>query len=113
MAKKKSADKYGFVYSTDPQFRFTYETETPQTLSKEQQRLTVRIDTRHRAGKAVTLVEGFTGTNEDLERLGKELKAFCGCGGSVKEGVILIQGDHREKVFQWLLKNGYSKVKKN
>ena len=60
----------------------------------------------------MTLVENFIGKEEDLEKLGKQLKTFCGTGGSVKEGQIIIQGDQREKIFQWLARNGYKKTKK-
>ncbi len=103
----------GFVYSTDPNFKIADEPEEiHETLSVEQQKLKVRLDTKQRAGKAVTLVENFAGTETDLEDLGKKLKNFCGTGGSVKDGLIIIQGDQREKVMQWLLKNGYNNTKK-
>ena len=109
MAKKKP-DSRGFVYSTDPDFRFEGENENTETLSAAQQKLKVRLDTKRRAGKAVTLIEGFTGTDEDLQELGKKLKTFCGTGGSAKDGEIIIQGDQREKVLEWLKKNGYSQA---
>lgn len=77
-----------------------------------QQKLKVRLETKHRGGKAVTLIEGFSGTSEDMEDLGKKLKNFCGTGGSAKDGEIIIQGDQREKVMQWLVKNDYKLAKK-
>ena len=113
MSKKNKSDKHGFVYSTDPNFRFEEEPQPAKdTLPEKQQKLRVRLDTKQRGGKAVTVVEGFIGTESDLEELGKKLKNFCGTGGAVKEGVALVQGDQRDKVLQWLLKNGYSNSKK-
>src|ERR1700753_1014044 len=113
MSKKNKPDARGFVFSTDPSFRFEEEnTEATETPAPAQQKLRIRLDTKQRAGKAVTLVTVFIGTNEDLETLGKQLKNFCGTGGSVKDGEAIVQGDQREKVLQWLLKNGYSNSKK-
>ncbi len=111
MSKKIKPDSRGFVYSTDPGFQFEHSQENPDTLPASEQKLKIRLDTKHRAGKAVTLIEGFVGQEQDLEELGKKLKAFCGTGGSAKNSEIIVQGDHREKVLQWLLKNGYSKTK--
>ena len=112
MSKKNKPDSRGFVFSTDPNFKFEEEHRSNETLLPAQQKLKVRLDTKHRAGKAVTLVEGFIGKEEDLEDLGKKLKSFCGTGGSAKDGEIIIQGDQREKVIQWFGKNGYKNVKK-
>ena len=113
MSKKNKPDKQGFVYSTDPDFRFEAEEEQSQeTLSPKQQKLKVRLDTKHRGGKVVTLVEGFIGKEEDLVDLGKKLKNFCGTGGSVKESEIMVQGDQKDKLMQWLVKNGYANSKK-
>jgi translation initiation factor 1 len=112
MSKKNKPDSRGFVYSTDPGFSFEHEENAAETLPPAQQKLKVRLDSKHRAGKAVTLIEGFIGTLEDLEDLGKKLKNFCGTGGSAKDGEIIVQGDQREKVMQWLLKNGYKQAKK-
>jgi translation initiation factor 1 len=113
MSKKNKPDVRGFVYSTDPSFRFEQEPDYSETLPPSQQKLKVRLDTKHRAGKAVTLVEGFAGKDEDLQELGKKLKSFCGTGGSAKDNEIIVQGDQREKVVQWLLKNGYKQTKKS
>lgn len=111
MSKKSKPDNRGFVYSTDPNFSFEPEQESQGTLPPAQQRLRVRLDTKQRAGKAVTLVEGFVGSKEDLEALGKKLKNLCGSGGSAKDGEIIVQGDHRPKVVQWLINNGYKQTK--
>ncbi|MEO6251840.1 MAG: translation initiation factor [Ferruginibacter sp.] len=113
MSKKKIQSLGGLVYSTDPDFKLPEETgEEQETIEPAQQKLKIKLDTKHRAGKAVTLVEGFIGTTADLEDLGKKLKSFCGTGGSVKEGELIVQGDNREKVLQWLQKNGYKSSKK-
>ncbi|MDB5205543.1 MAG: translation initiation factor [Flavisolibacter sp.] len=113
MSKKNISDKHGFVYSTDPNFGFQHE-EGPaaETLPPPQQKLKIKLDTKHRGGKAVSLVQGFIGTDEDLQTLGKALKNFCGTGGSAKDNEIIIQGDQRDKVLQWLVKNGYKNAKK-
>ena len=112
MSKKNKPDSRGFVYSTDPDFSFEQEQQNIVTLPEADQKLKIRLDTKQRAGKAVTLVEGFLGKEQDLEDLGKKLKGFCGTGGSAKDGEIIVQGDQRDKVLQWLLKNGYVKAKK-
>jgi translation initiation factor 1 len=113
MSKKNKPDTRGFVYSTDPGFRFEEEAMADaETLLPDKQKLRIRLDTKQRAGKSVTLVTGFVGTAADLEILGKQLKNYCGTGGSVKDGEAIIQGDQRDKVVQWLLKQGYGDVKK-
>jgi translation initiation factor 1 len=113
MSKKNKSDKHGFVYSTDPNFQFQNEDESAaETLSPAQQKLKIRLETKHRGGKAVTLVEGFVGTEEDLQDLGKKLKNFCGTGGSAKDNEVIVQGDQRDKVLQWLQKNGYKNAKR-
>lgn len=113
MNKKNKPDTRGFVYSTDPNFSFESDHFNMSTLPNEEQKLKVRLDKKHRAGKAVTLIEGFVGKNEDMEELGKKLKSFCGTGGSAKDNEIIVQGDQREKVMQWLLKNGFRNSKKS
>ena len=101
----------GIVYSTDPSFSPPNDERAVETVPSAQQQLKIKLDTKQRAGKAVTLVQDFVGKDEDLQQLGKSIKNFCGTGGSVKDGEIIIQGDHRDKVLQWLLKNGYSRTK--
>ena len=112
MSKKNKPDNRGFVFSTDPNFKFEEEPSDTTTLAPDQQKLRIWLDTKHRAGKAATLVTGFIGTPEDLEDLGKKLKNYCGTGGSAKDGEIIVQGDQREKVLGWLIKNGYKLTKK-
>lgn len=113
MSKKNKSDKHGFVYSTDPNFKYESEEEQVQeTLPPKQQKLKIRLDTKQRGGKAVTLVEGFIGKEDDLQELGKKLKNYCGTGGSAKDGEIIVQGDQRDKVLQWLQKNEYTNSKK-
>lgn len=112
MASKNKPDRNGFVYSTDPNFRFDDTGGAAETLPPAQQKLRVWLETKHRGGKAATVLKGFVGTGEDLEELGKKLKGFCGTGGSVKDGEVIVQGDHREKVLQWLQKAGYANSKK-
>ncbi len=111
MSKKKS-NSSGIVYSTDPDFRQEEDSRPEETLLPKQQRLKIRMDTKHRSGKAVTLVEGFSGPAAELEDLGRKLKTHCGTGGSVKEGHIIIQGDQRDKIMQWLLKSGFASTKR-
>ena len=112
MSKKKNLNS-GIVYSTDPAFKPDgEERKEEKTLEPAQQPLRLRLDTKHRSGKAVTLVEDFVGTDDDLEKLGKQLKTFCGTGGSVKDGQVIVQGDQRDKIFQWLTKNGYKRTKR-
>jgi translation initiation factor 1 len=110
---KKNKNLVNVVYSTNPNFQYQQEEQVEHgTLPNQQQKLYVSIDKKQRAGKEVTLIEGFEGTEEDLKELGKMLKSKCGVGGSVKDGEILIQGSFRDKVFDLLQKSGYSQTKK-
>lgn len=98
----------GVVYSTSDDFDYNYEGEGDQeTLDPSEQNLKVLLDKKARGGKQVTLVEGFVGSEDDLKELSKLLKSKCGVGGSAKDGEILIQGDHRKKVVELLIKEGY------
>ena len=108
---KHKSDKNGTVYSTNPDFAFDYGEEELVTLEPAKQNLRVMLDKKQRAGKKVTLIMGFQGSDFDLAALGKELKAACGVGGSAKDGEILLQGDFREKVLALLLQKGYVKTK--
>lgn len=100
--------RLGMVYSTDPDFRYTTDEPCEEpTPPPARQSLRVWLDRKQRAGKVVTLVRGFRGTAADLEELGRMLKQRCGVGGSAKEGEIIIQGDHRDRVVDILTRSGY------
>lgn len=109
MAKKNDWKKReGVVYSTNSDFEYSLPKDgNESTLPPQQQNLKVMLDKSMRAGKQVTLVTGFVGTQDDLEALGKLLKTKCGVGGSVKDNEIIIQGDHRDKIVTLLTKEGY------
>jgi translation initiation factor 1 len=112
MSKKHAARPDGLVWSTNQDYMKDYPHEpTEETLAKEKQKLRVKLDTKQRAGKVVSIVEGFIGTTDDLEALGKQLKTKCGTGGSVKDGLIIIQGDYKEKMLAWLRDWGYTLTK--
>ena len=108
MNKKNKKKPIDIVYSTNANFNFQYQREENlETLPAKQQNLKIMLDKKQRAGKAVTLISGFIGREEDLQSLGKSLKQKCGVGGTVKEGEILIQGDFREKIKILLEEVGY------
>ncbi|MCF0206536.1 MAG: translation initiation factor [Bacteroidales bacterium] len=105
-------NRIGIVYSTNADFEYqTDEVEEPETLEASEQKLKVSIDRKQRKGKVVTLVSGFVGKQSDLEDLSRMLKTACGCGGSAKDGLVIIQGEMLEKVRKILLDKGYSKTK--
>jgi len=114
MSKHKQERSDGLVYSTNSEYFNSLKEDTPseETPIPEKQRLRVKTDTKQRAGKVVTLIEGFVGTEDDLTLLGKKIKTKCGSGGSVKEGLILIQGDYKDKIIGWLKEWGYGLFKK-
>jgi translation initiation factor 1 len=113
MSKKHQSRPDGLAYSTNKAFFEDYQEENyaVTTLPKNQQKLRVSLDTKQRAGKVVTLVSGFVGTEADLEALGKLLKTKCGTGGSVKDGLVMVQGDYKQKIIGCLLEWGYSNTK--
>ncbi len=112
MAKTPKNKKSPLVYSTNPNFSYEEEEELIETLENHLQKLYVSIDKKQRAGKEVTLIEGFVGSEDALKNLGKMLKSKCGVGGSVKDGEILIQGNFRDKVMEILQKEKYQVKRK-
>ncbi|AQG82253.1 translation initiation factor [Spirosoma montaniterrae] len=108
MSKK---NRTGIVYSTNPDFAFQSDDQPEAvTLPPAQQNLKIWL-VKLGGNKLVTAVRDFVGSDADLSDLGKQLKAACGSGGSVKDGEILLQGDHRDRVLTWLTTKGY-KAKK-
>lgn len=102
----------GIIYSTDPDHEFHDDDDSGnESVNPKDQLLYVSIDKKQRKGKKVTLVENFKGSPGDLKSLEKKLKSLCGTGGSSKDGVIIIQGDSRDKIMAILQKEGY-KVKR-
>jgi translation initiation factor 1 len=78
---------------------------------KQKQVLRIWLE-RVRGGKEATVIKGFIGPDESLEALAKLLKTKCASGGNAKDGVIIVQGDHREKVLKMLTEMGYTNTKK-
>lgn len=110
---KKDKNRINVVYSTNPNYNYEFDRQEEQeTLEIDKQLLYVSIDKKQRAGKAVTLIEGFVGTDDDLKELGKLLKSKCGVGGTAKDGEIIIQGEFRDKIIELLTKEGYKTKRK-
>lgn len=105
---KNFKNRNGVVYSTNPDFQYSGKEEpSKNTLPPRQQDLRVSIDRKQRAGKVVTLITGFVGSEEDLEALGKNLKSKCGVGGTVKDGQVIIQGEFADRILKILTESGY------
>lgn len=111
--EKKRKGRTGIVYSTDPEFQYSYN-DSPEevTLPPGQQTLYIAVDRKGRKGKTATIISGFTGTSEDRKSLARLLKSTCNTGGSVKEDQILIQGDFRDRIIQLLDDAGYNTKRK-
>lgn len=109
MSKKNNIN--GVVYSTNKEFTYNVDAgEIEETIPPQQQNLKIFLD-RISGGKLLTRINGFIGTDSDLDALGKLLKQKCGVGGSVKNKEVLIQGDHRDKILKLLIDANY-KAKK-
>ena len=100
-------ERLGVVFSTNPDYKYeTSAEEEATTLEPSKQNLKISLD-RLKGGRVATVVRGFVGSADDLQALGKELKKSCGVGGTAKDGEIIIQGDHRDRVIELLIKAGY------
>ncbi|MEO6869102.1 MAG: translation initiation factor [Ginsengibacter sp.] len=109
---KKNRPFGNIVFSTNNDWQPEQEKNITESLLPQQQMVKVRTDKKHRAGKIVTLVEGLVMNQVQIEELTKLLKSYCGSGGSVKDQVIIIQGDHSQKIVDWLHKNDFVRAKK-
>ena len=115
--KKEKTDierkkRVGVVYSTNPDFEYSDDSqEETEILPNNQQRLRLSMERAGRGGKTVTLVKGYVGSEEDINALCKLLKQKCGVGGSIKDGEIIIQGDHRQRLVEILKNEGYTQTK--
>ncbi|HKL03587.1 MAG TPA: translation initiation factor [Cryomorphaceae bacterium] len=109
MAKKKK--RVNVVYSTNPDFNFdANDSNSQQRIPADDQDLRVWLD-RKGGGKVASIIKGFHGPADDLKELSRELKGLCGVGGTAKNGEVLIQGDHRDKIVDYLKKQGYGAKK--
>ncbi|MFI3319960.1 MAG: translation initiation factor [Rikenellaceae bacterium] len=108
MSNNDWKSRLGMVYSTNPDFDYTTDDDnSAETLAPAAQDLRVWLDRKQRGGKVATIVKGFVGSDDDLKELGRMLKTKCGVGGAAKDGEIIVQGDHRDRVVEILTKSGY------
>ncbi len=113
MARKKQKERIdtgnGLVYSTNADVQKSIDASAPAN----EQKLRVRLEKNGRGGKMVSLIYGFDGNDKDLKSLEKKIKSQCGTGGSSKNGEIIIQGDHVDKIVDLLKKEGYVQTKRS
>lgn len=81
--------------------------EMPEEKFVQKEPLICKYEKKGRNGKPVTLIEGFEGSDEELKKIAKKIKSTLGVGGSDKEGIIIIQGDYRDKIMVILKDLGY------
>ena len=104
--------RVGVVYSTNTDFDYSEDTQDEAiSLPRNQQKLRLYMERAGRGGKTVTIVKFFVGSEDDMMNLCKILKQKCGVGGSVKDGEIIIQGDHRQRLIDILKTEGYTQTK--
>ena len=81
--------------------------QMPEEQHQQREPLICKYEKKGRNGKPVTLIEGFEGSEEELKNISKKIKTTLGIGGSEKDGVIIIQGDNRDKIMKILSDMGY------
>jgi translation initiation factor 1 len=99
------------IYSTNPDFKPEEENVEDFEVPSSEQTLYVSLQ-RLKEDKIATIISNFEGTDAALQTLGKQLKSQCGVGGTVKDGIILLQGEHREKVIGILSDLGFKTKRK-
>lgn len=108
MAKAKRQRFDGVVYSTNDEYQYADKEESEEnSVPPAKQNLRIMLDKKQRGGKMVTLITGYVGNKAELDNLGKSIKQKCGVGGSIKDGIIIIQGDFKARILELLLKEGY------
>ena len=85
--------------------------EMPEEKFEQKNPLICKFEKKGRNGKPVTLIEGFEGTEEELKQISKKIKTTLGIGGSEKDGIIVIQGDNRDKIMKILQDMGYKTIR--
>ncbi|MBL7013761.1 MAG: translation initiation factor [Candidatus Marinimicrobia bacterium] len=98
---------HSFVYSTDSSISHNDEKNNIQFPKAKDQHIRIHLD-RKGGGKIVSVIKGIMMEPQELKQLAKELKSKCGVGGTVKDGRVLIQGNHREKIQQILIQKGFN-----
>ena len=113
MSKKKNKDSStgGIVYSTDPDWSPQQVSSEAETLPPDQQRLRIQYSRAGRGGKEALIIMGFVGSDSDLADLARQLKQSLGCGGSTRDGEILLQQNDKEKLIKLLQSKGYKDTK--
>ncbi len=117
MKKNNKSDQNRLVYSTDLGslkniFEESEQESNENKIPKNKQQIRVSLDRKQRGGKEVTLITGLDESDDVIKELGTFLKTKCGVGGATKDGEILLQGDHREKVIKILIEKGYTNTKR-
>lgn len=107
--KAKDSPPEQLVYSTD-QGRITAEKSDDTHAGSPDGKVRLQRQTKKRGGKAVIVISGIPGTTQELQAICKQLKQHCACGGSVKDGQIIVQNAQQEKVQTALTQLGYSSV---
>ena len=99
------------AYVPEPSEDKIAETVSLSDKEKAQMKLYVSRDKKQRGGKQVTLIQGHEGPHEIHTQLLSKLKSLCSAGGSLKDGELIVQGDHVKKVIDFLIKSGYKQTK--